>query len=110
MPRPESVRHAGWWHWTPVHATSAERSPRMSASSAIEWTDATWNPLRGCRKVSQGCKHCYAEVFAERFRGVPGHPFEQGFDLRFVPEAIDLPLRWRKPKRIFVNSMSDLFL
>lgn len=81
----------------------------MSATSAIEWTDATWNPLRGCRKVSPGCKHCYAETFAERFRGVPGHPFEQGFDLRLVPEALELPLRWRLPKRIFVNSMSDLF-
>jgi protein gp37 len=81
----------------------------MSQTSAIEWTDATWNPLRGCRKVSPGCKNCYAETFAERFRGVPGHPFEQGFDLRLVPEALDLPLRWRSPKRIFVNSMSDLF-
>ena len=81
----------------------------MSATSAIEWTDATWNPLRGCRKVSPGCKHCYAETFAERFRGVPGHPFEQGFDLRLVPEALELPLRWRTPRRIFVNSMSDLF-
>jgi protein gp37 len=81
----------------------------MSATSTIEWTDATWNPLRGCRKVSPGCKHCYAETFSERFRGVPGHPFEQGFDLRLVPEALDLPLRWRAPKRIFVNSMSDLF-
>lgn len=81
----------------------------MSIQSDIEWTDATWNPLRGCDKVSPGCKHCYAETLAERFRGVPGHPFEQGFDLRLVPEALDLPLRWRTPKRIFVNSMSDLF-
>lgn len=81
----------------------------MSVTSAIEWTDATWNPLRGCRKVSPGCKHCYAETFSERFRGVPGHPFEQGFDLRLVPDALHLPLRWRTPKRIFVNSMSDLF-
>lgn len=59
--------------------------------------------------MSPGCKHCYAETFAERFRGVPGHPFGQGFDLRLVPEALDLPLRWRAPRRIFVNSMSDLF-
>jgi protein gp37 len=81
----------------------------MSSSSAIEWTDATWNPVRGCKKVSPGCKHCYAETFAERFRGVPGHPFEQGFDLRFVPEALDLPVHWRRSRRIFVNSMSDLF-
>jgi protein gp37 len=81
----------------------------MSDHSAIEWTDATWNPVRGCTKISPGCKHCYAETFAERFRGVPRHPFEQGFDLRLVPEKLEVPLKWRKPKRIFVNSMSDLF-
>jgi protein gp37 len=81
----------------------------MSATSTIEWTDATWNPLRGCKKVSPGCKHCYAEVFAERFRGVPGHPYEQGFDLRLVPEALELPLGWKRARRVFVNSMSDLF-
>lgn len=81
----------------------------MSDRSAIEWTDATWNPVRGCIKVSPGCKHCYAETFAERFRGVPGHPFEQGFDLRLVPEKLEDPTRWRTPRRIFVNSMSDLF-
>jgi protein gp37 len=81
----------------------------MSDGSAIEWTDATWNPVRGCRKVSPGCKHCYAETFAERWRGIPGHPYEQGFDLRLVPEKITDPLRWTRPRRIFVNSMSDLF-
>jgi protein gp37 len=81
----------------------------MSERSAIEWTDATWNPVRGCTKVSPGCKHCYAETFAERFRGVPRHPFEQGFNLRIVPEKLEVPLKWRTPKRIFVNSMSDLF-
>lgn len=81
----------------------------MSDRSAIEWTEATWNPVRGCTKVSPGCKHCYAETFAERFRGVPGHPFEQGFDLRLVPTALDLPKRWRRGRLIFVNSMSDLF-
>lgn len=81
----------------------------MSASSKIEWTDATWNPVRGCTKVSAGCKNCYAERFAERWRGIPGHPFEQGFDLRLVPEMLDAPLHWKKPRRIFVNSMSDLF-
>lgn len=81
----------------------------MSVQSAIEWTDATWNPVRGCSKVSPGCKHCYAERFAERFRGVAGHPFEQGFDLRLIPEKLADPLRWRSPKMIFVNSMSDLF-
>jgi protein gp37 len=81
----------------------------MSLNSAIEWTDATWNPVRGCTKISPGCKHCYAETFAERFRGVKGHPYEQGFDLRLVPEKLTEPLRWRTPKMIFVNSMSDLF-
>ncbi|MGO9641296.1 MAG: DUF5131 family protein [Candidatus Acidiferrales bacterium] len=81
----------------------------MSAESSIEWTDATWNPVRGCTKVSPGCKHCYAETFAERFRGVKGHPYEQGFDLRLVTEKLGEPLRWRAPKMIFVNSMSDLF-
>ncbi len=81
----------------------------MSDHSKIEWTDATWNPVRGCSKVSPGCINCYAETFAERFRGVPGHPFEQGFDLRLVPEKLAEPLRWRTPKMIFVNSMSDLF-
>lgn len=81
----------------------------MSSNSKIEWTDATWNPVRGCTKISPGCKHCYAETFAERFRGVKGHPFEQGFDLRIVPEKLAEPIHWRKPKTIFVNSMSDLF-
>jgi len=81
----------------------------MSIESTIEWTDATWNPVRGCTKISPGCKHCYAETFAERFRGVKGHPYEQGFDLRLVPEKLAEPLRWRAPKMIFVNSMSDLF-
>ena len=81
----------------------------MSVRSNIEWTDATWNPVRGCAKVSPGCKHCYAEVFAERFRGVAGHPYEDGFDLRLVPGVLRQPLKWRRPRKIFVNSMSDLF-
>jgi len=81
----------------------------MSDNSTIEWTDATWNPVRGCTKISPGCKHCYASTFAERFRGVPGHPYEQGFDLRLVPEKLDQPIRWTRSKHIFVNSMSDLF-
>ena len=81
----------------------------MSEHSSIEWTDATWNPIRGCTKISPGCAHCYAETFAERFRGVPGHPYEQGFDLRLIPEKLAEPLRWKVPKRVFVNSMSDLF-
>jgi len=81
----------------------------MSENSKIEWTDTTWNPLRGCTKISPGCKHCYAETFAERFRGVPGHPYEQGFDLRLVPEKLSEPFQWSGPRTVFVNSMSDLF-
>ncbi len=81
----------------------------MSANSKIEWTDATWNPVRGCTKVSPGCVHCYAETFAERFRGVPGHPYEYGFDLRLVPEKLVEPIHWSKQRMVFVNSMSDLF-
>jgi len=81
----------------------------MSDNSSIEWTDATWNPVRGCTKISAGCKHCYAETFAERFRGVPGHPYEKGFELRTVPEKLNDPLGWKRPRKIFVNSMSDLF-
>jgi len=81
----------------------------MADHSKIEWTDATWNPVRGCTKISPGCAHCYAETFAERFRGVKGHPYEQGFDLRLVRQKLDEPLGWRSPRRVFVNSMSDLF-
>ncbi|MGK5558471.1 DUF5131 family protein [Actinomadura kijaniata] len=81
----------------------------MSDHSRIEWTDATWNPVTGCTKVSPGCDHCYAATFAERWRGVPGHHFTRGFDLTPRPERLTQPLRWRRPRRIFVNSMSDLF-
>lgn len=81
----------------------------MADHTAIEWTDATWNPVTGCTKLSPGCDHCYAERFSERFRGVAGHPFEFGFDLKLRPERLEQPLQWRRPRRIFVNSMSDLF-
>jgi len=81
----------------------------MAGSTAIEWTDATWNPVTGCTKISAGCDHCYAERFSERFRATRGHPFERGFDLTLRPERLDQPLRWRTPRMIFVNSMSDLF-
>jgi protein gp37 len=81
----------------------------MSEKSTIEWTDSTWNPVTGCTKLSPGCRHCYAETFAERWRGIPGHPYEQGFDLRLWPDRLDLPLAWKKPRTIFLNSMSDLF-
>jgi protein gp37 len=81
----------------------------MADNSRIEWTEATWNPVTGCDKVSPGCAHCYAETFAERWRGISGHAYEQGFDLRIWRERLDVPLRWRRPRTIFVNSMSDLF-
>lgn len=81
----------------------------MANWTAIEWTDATWNPVTGCTKVSAGCDNCYAERFAERFRGVPSHPFGQGFDLRLWSERLRQPQHWRRPRRVFVNSMSDLF-
>jgi len=77
--------------------------------TAIEWTEVTWNPVTGCDKVSPGCKNCYALRFAERFRGVAGHPYEQGFDLRLWPERLEQPLRWATSRTVFVNSMSDLF-
>lgn len=81
----------------------------MADSTQIEWTDSTWNPVTGCTKVTAGCDFCYAERFSERFRGVKGHPFEFGFDLQVRPERLEQPLKWRQPRRIFVNSMSDLF-
>ncbi len=81
----------------------------MADHSAIEWTDSTWNPVTGCTKVSRGCDNCYAERFAERFRGVIGHPYEHGFDLQLRDDRLGQPLRWRRPRRVFVNSMSDLF-
>jgi len=81
----------------------------MGQKSEIEWTDATWNPVTGCTKVGPGCDNCYAERFAERWRSVPGHPYEQGFDLRLWPSRLSQPLAWKKPRMIFVNSMSDLF-
>jgi len=81
----------------------------MAQSTAIEWTDATWNPVTGCTKISAGCDNCYAARFSERFRSVPGHPFETGFDLTLRPERLMQPLEWKRPRMIFVNSMSDLF-
>jgi protein gp37 len=81
----------------------------MSQHSDSEWADATWNPVRGCRKVSPGCEHCYAARHAERWRGLLGHPYEQGFELRLVPEKLVEPLRWTRSRTVYVNSMSDLF-
>ena len=82
---------------------------QLAQKSDIEWTDATWNPVTGCTKVGPGCDNCYAERFAERWRGIPDHPYEQGFDLRLWPARLGQPLLWKKPRMIFVNSMSDLF-
>ncbi|QDH85191.1 hypothetical protein SEA_SALVADOR_57 [Gordonia phage Salvador] len=79
----------------------------MSDRTGIEWTDATWNPVTGCTKVSAGCDHCYAESIAHRFDGTKAYP--NGFDVTLRPERLDQPLRWRRPRRVFVNSMSDLF-
>src|SRR3954453_20319645 len=81
----------------------------MADKSSIEWTDATWNPVTGCTKISAGCDNCYAARFSERFRGVPGHPFETGFDLTLRPQRLLQPFVWKRPRMIFVNSMSDLF-
>jgi protein gp37 len=81
----------------------------VAQASSIEWTEATWNPVTGCHQVSPGCAHCYAKTFAERWRGIPGHHYEQGFDLRIWPDRLEQPLRWKRPRVIFVNSMSDLF-
>jgi protein gp37 len=88
-------------------ATEGVEGARVQ-QSAIEWTEATWNPVTGCHQISPGCAHCYAKTFAERWRGIPGHHYEQGFDLRLWPERLTQPLRWRRPRMIFVNSMSDL--
>ena len=81
----------------------------MADGSAIEWTDATWNPVTGCTKITRGCDNCYAKRFSERWRGVPGHPFATGFDLTLRPERLEQPIKWKRRRMIFVNSMSDLF-
>jgi len=81
----------------------------MAIGSTIEWTEATWNPVTGCTKVSAGCKHCYAERMAKRLRAMRQPNYRNGFEVTLQPQALDLPLRWRTPRTIFVNSMSDLF-
>jgi protein gp37 len=81
----------------------------MADTSHIEWTDATWNPVTGCTKISPGCKHCYAERLAKRLRLMGQPNYRNGFDLTLQPQMLELPLRWKSPRRIFVNSMSDLF-
>ena len=81
----------------------------MANSSHIEWTDATWNPVTGCSKISPGCKHCYAERLSRRLTAMGQWNYRNGFELTLQPQMLEHPLRWRKPRRIFVNSMSDLF-
>lgn len=81
----------------------------MATRSGIEWTEMTWNPVTGCTKVSPGCKFCYAEAMAKRLRGMEMERYRNGFDLTLQDDLVDLPLRWRKPRTVFVNSMSDLF-
>jgi protein gp37 len=81
----------------------------MATNSAIEWTQATWNPLTGCDKLSPGCKHCYAERLAIRLQAMGQANYVNGFKLTLQEQALELPLRWKKPRKVFVNSMSDLF-
>ena len=81
----------------------------MAQGSSIEWTEATWNPVTGCTKISPGCKHCYAERMAERLQAMGQPNYRNGFNLTLQPQMLELPLRWRTPQTIFVNSMSDLF-
>jgi protein gp37 len=81
----------------------------MATNSHIEWTDATWNPVTGCSKISPGCKHCYAERLAMRLQAMGQGNYRNGFEVTLQPQMLELPLRWKSPKRIFVNSMSDLF-
>jgi protein gp37 len=81
----------------------------MASNSHIEWTDATWNPVTGCSKISPGCKHCYAERLAKRLKAMGQANYRNGFKVTLQPQMLDLPLQWKTPKRIFVNSMSDLF-
>ncbi len=81
----------------------------MASNTHIEWTDATWNPVTGCTKISPGCKHCYAERLAKRLKAMGQANYCNGFEVTLQPQMLELPLRWKAPKRIFVNSMSDLF-
>lgn len=81
----------------------------MASSSSIEWTEATWNPVTGCNKISEGCKHCYAATMAKRLHAMGNSRYTNGFDVTLHHDLIEAPLKWKKPRRIFVNSMSDLF-
>src|SRR3989442_8761044 len=92
-----------------IHGNDAMPLDGMGDQSAMEWTDATWNPVTGCTKISPGCKNCYAERLAARLQAMGNPRYRNGFDLTLHPDQLMLPLRWRQPRRIFVNSMSDLF-
>src|SRR6187551_2666023 len=81
----------------------------MAKGSGIEWTEATWNPVTGCTKISAGCKHCYAERMAKRLQAMGVSQYANGFELTLQPAMLEVPRHWKKPRRIFVNSMSDLF-
>src|SRR5258707_1253542 len=93
----------------PQHPEIATKSILMAANSSIEWTESTWNPLTGCTKISPGCKHCYAERMSLRLKAMGQSNYVNGFQLTLHEEALELPLRWKKPQTIFVNSMSDMF-
>ena len=81
----------------------------MAINSAIEWTESSWNPVTGCTKISAGCAHCYAERMARRLHAMGQPNYRNGFEVTCHPDALELPLKWKKPQMIFVNSMSDLF-
>jgi hypothetical protein len=107
--RPRRLPHPARPREKPGFSTWEGEIPRDTEATQIEWTNATWNPVTGCSKITAGCDFCYAERLSERFRGVTGHPFENGFDLTLRPARLKQPMQWRRARRIFVNSMSDLF-
>ncbi len=82
---------------------------KMATKSTIEWTEMTWNPVTGCTKISQGCKHCYAERMAKRLTAMGSERYRNGFNITLHPDLVDMPRGWRQPRVVFVNSMSDLF-
>src|SRR5262249_17522304 len=98
-----------WYPHCPTPQYALESRLSMGDKSAIEWTDATWNPVTGCTKVSPGCKNCYAERLAVRLQAMGNRRYQNGFAVTLHPDQLELPLRWKQPKMIFVNSMSDLF-
>ncbi|HEY1599923.1 MAG TPA: DUF5131 family protein, partial [Pirellulales bacterium] len=112
-PRRISIDRVCAWVYTFVYIAAAlilpKRAQSMAQNSAIEWTEATWNPVTGCTKISPGCKFCYAERMAHRLQAMGQPRYRNAFELTLQPDAIEAPLHWKKPRVIFVNSMSDLF-